>query len=104
MVIASIMEGGANVIIEAVTSGVPVLASHIEGNIGMLGKDYAGFFPVGDAATLAQLIERCAQDRAFDALLRRQCAQRAPRFAPAAEQAGLADLVANLLRPAPRAA
>jgi putative glycosyltransferase (TIGR04348 family) len=104
MVITSIMEGGANVIIEAVTSGVPVLASHIEGNVGMLGTDYAGYFAPGDAGALARLIERCAQDPAFDALLRRQCAARAARFAPAAEQAALADLVDNLLRPATRAA
>lgn len=99
MVIASRMEGGANVIIEAVTSGVPVLASRIEGNIGMLGADYAGYFALGDAAALARLIERCAMDAAFDALLRRQCAARAPLFAPAAEQAALADLVDNLLPP-----
>lgn len=97
MVIASRMEGGANVIIEAVTSGVPVLASHIDGNVGMLGADYAGYFPVGDAAALAALIDRCASDPAFDALLRRQCAARAPLFAPAAEQAALSDLVDNLL-------
>ena len=97
MVIASHMEGGANVIIEAVTSGVPVLASRIDGNLGMLGQDYAGYFPVGDADELARLIERCAGDCAFDALLRRQCAARAPLFAPQAEQAALADLVDNLL-------
>ena len=103
MVIASNMEGGANVIIEAVTASVPVLASHIEGNVGMLGEDYAGFFPLGDAPALAQLIERCARDAHFDALLRRQCAARAPRFLPSTEQAALADLVDNLLRPAIRA-
>ncbi|KQQ89121.1 selenoneine biosynthesis selenosugar synthase SenB [Massilia sp. Leaf139] len=103
MVIASHMEGGANVIIEAVTSGVPVLASRIDGNVGMLGADYAGFFPPGDAAALASLIDRCAADPDFDALLRRQCAARAPLFAPAAERAALADLVDNLL-PATRAA
>jgi putative glycosyltransferase (TIGR04348 family) len=99
MVIASRMEGGANVIIEAVTSGVPVLASRIDGNVGMLGRDYAGYFPLGDADALARLIERCAGDATFDALLRRQCAARAPLFAPGAEQAALADLVDNLLRP-----
>jgi putative glycosyltransferase (TIGR04348 family) len=99
MVIASHMEGGANVIIEAVTSGVPVLASHVDGNVGMLGRDYAGYFPAGDAGALARLIERCAADAAFDALLRRQCAARAPLFAPGAEQAALADLVDNLLLP-----
>lgn len=98
MVIASTMEGGANVIIEAVTSGVPVLASDIEGNRGMLGADYAGYFPVGDAQALAARIDRLAGDPGFDALLRRQCAARAPLFAPAAEQAALADLVDNLLR------
>ncbi|MEW6025190.1 MAG: selenoneine biosynthesis selenosugar synthase SenB [Pseudomonadota bacterium] len=98
MVIASHMEGGANVIIEAVTSGVPVLASHIDGNRGMLGNGYAGYFAPGDAAALARLLERLAGDPDFDALLRRQCAARAPLFAPAAEQAALCDLVDNLLR------
>lgn len=99
MVIASRMEGGANVIIEAVTSGVPVLASRIDGNVGMLGRDYAGYFGLGDAAALARLVDRCVQEPAFEDLLRRQCAVRAALFAPQAEQAALADLVDNLLRP-----
>jgi putative glycosyltransferase (TIGR04348 family) len=97
MVIASTMEGGANVIIEAVSSGVPVLASRIDGNVGMLGADYAGYFAVGDAEALARLIERCVQDPDFEAGLRRQCAARAPRFLPGTERAALADLVDNLL-------
>jgi len=97
MVIASKMEGGANVIIEAVTCGVPVLASNIDGNRGMLGEDYAGYFALGDAAALAALIERSAVDAAFYARLRRQCAARARLFAPEAERARLLDLVDNLL-------
>jgi len=97
MVIASTMEGGANVIIEAVTSGVPVLASHIGGNVGMLGEDYAGYFPAGDAATLARLVERSALDARFHARLVRQCAARAHLFAPEAERAAVLDLVDNLL-------
>ena len=97
MVIASRMEGGANVIIEAVTSGVPVLASDISGNRGMLGDDYAGYFPLGDAAALAALIARSAADPAFYALLRAQCAARAALFDPAAERAAVLDLVDNLL-------
>jgi putative glycosyltransferase (TIGR04348 family) len=99
MVICSRMEGGANVIIEAVTSGVPVLASDISGNRGMLGDDYAGYFPTGDAAALAALIERSLDDSAFLALLREQCAARALLFSPAAEQAALRQLVDNLLYP-----
>ena len=97
MVIASTMEGGANVIIEAVTSGVPVLASDISGNRGMLGNDYAGYFPVGDAAALAQLIDRSIGDAAFHAQLRAQCAARAAFFDPKAEQAALLKLVDNLV-------
>ena len=97
MVIASRMEGGANVIIEAVTSGVPVLASDIGGNRGMLGDDYAGYFAPGDAGELARLIDRSIRDAPFYAQLRRQCDARAPLFAPAAEQAALCKLVDNLL-------
>lgn len=104
MAITSRMEGGANVIIEAVTCGVPVLASDINGNRGMLGEDYAGYFAPGDAAALALLVDRVIGDAAFAALLRRQCAARAALFAPAAEQAAVRDLVDNLLLHAPGAA
>lgn len=97
MAITSTMEGGANVIIEAVTSGVPVLASSIDGNRGMLGEDYEGYFAPGDAAALARLIDRSIGDADFDARLRRQCAARAALFAPDVEQAALRDLVDNLL-------
>ena len=98
MALTSLMEGGANVIIEAVTSGVPVVASDISGNRGMLGDDYCGYFPTGDALALAQLIERCIREPAFYARLQTQCALRAELFAPAFEQAGLHQLVDNLLR------
>jgi putative glycosyltransferase (TIGR04348 family) len=97
MAICSRMEGGANVIIEAVTSGVPVLASDISGNRGMLGEDYAGFFPVGDAAALAGLIDRLAFDARYRDKLLRQCAARRPLFSPGRERAALLDLVDNLL-------
>ena len=97
MAICSRMEGGANVIIEAVTSGVPVLASDISGNRGMLGDDYQGYFPLGDAAALAALVDRSINDPAWYAALRAQCAARARLFSPEAEQAALLDLVDNLL-------
>ncbi|WP_374584225.1 selenoneine biosynthesis selenosugar synthase SenB [Pseudoduganella sp.] len=97
MAICSRMEGGANVIIEAVTSGVPVLASDISGNRGMLGDDYLGYFPPGDAAALAALAERSINDPAWYAALQAQCAARAALFTPEAEQAALLNLVDNLL-------
>ena len=95
MVITSAMEGGANVIIEAVTSGVPVLASDIAGNRGMLGGGYAGYFPLGDSPALARLIDRVATDPVFHATLKEQCAARAALFAPAIEKTAVRDLVDN---------
>lgn len=97
MVICSEMEGGANVIIEAVTCRVPVLASDIAGNRGMLGEDYAGYFKLGDALALASLIDRAATDPAFQALLRMQCARRAELFTPGREQAAVLELADNCL-------
>jgi putative glycosyltransferase (TIGR04348 family) len=97
MVITSKMEGGANVIIEAVTSGVPVLASDISGNRGMLGENYAGYFPLGDSIKLAQLIDRAAGDTKFYRRLLAQCAARAPLFAPERERTALLKLVTGSL-------
>ena len=41
---SSELEGGANAVLEAMTLGVPILASRIDGNIGLLGEDYEGYF------------------------------------------------------------
>jgi putative glycosyltransferase (TIGR04348 family) len=93
LVISSRMEGGANVICEALMAGTPVLASRISGNLGMLGADYAGYFPVGDALALAELLRRCETDAAFLAHLNVQCAARAPLFLPEGEAAAVRALI-----------
>jgi putative glycosyltransferase (TIGR04348 family) len=97
LVICSEMEGGANVIVEAVTKGVPVIASNIPGNRGMLGEEYAGYFALGNVVDLAAMIERCANDRQFYSVLKKQCAERAALFAPELEQAAVRRLVDNCL-------
>jgi putative glycosyltransferase (TIGR04348 family) len=94
---ASSMEGGAHAVLEAVRSGTPVLASRIPGNVGMLGADYAGYFTCQDANTLAQLLQRCRDEPARLATLRRQCRGRASLFEPRREQAALRRLFARLL-------
>ena len=93
------MEGGAHVVIEAIRSGTPVLASRIDGNLGLLGTDYAGTFDAGDDTALAALLERARDDATMLPALRRQIETRSPLFAPAAESAGLHHLVAQLLSP-----
>jgi len=65
MVISSRMEGGANVVCEALRIGVPILASRIPGNVGLLGSAYPGYFPLEDEKALARLVERAASDAAF---------------------------------------
>jgi putative glycosyltransferase (TIGR04348 family) len=85
MVISSRMEGGANVISEAIRIGVPVLASHISGNVGLLGENYPGYFPLGDERSLARLIARAARDHAFYRRLKRWVRRLRPIVAPANE-------------------
>lgn len=93
LLLPSLMEGGANVLIEAVTSGVPVLGSDIAGNRGMLGAGYPGWFPVGDAKALAELIARAMRDPDYYAQLARGCAERVSLFSPAQECAGVCGLL-----------
>ena len=89
MVISSRMEGGANVISEAIRIGVPVLASDIPGNVGLLGSRYPAYYPVGDASALAHLIHRARGDRRFYAALKERISRLHPLVAPAREARAL---------------
>lgn len=93
LVLSSRMEGGANVICEALSAGVPVIASRIPGNIGMLGEDYAGYYPLEDDAALASLLARAESDADFYALLSRQCVVRGKRMQPEKEKTALEKLL-----------
>lgn len=98
------MEGGAHVIMEAVTSGTVVLASRIDGNVGMLGDDYPGYFPVGDFHALAQQVRQLRAEqqqpvnaRSLMTQLQQHCTQRAALFSPQREQQALTELATDLL-------
>ena len=96
MVLSSISEGGANVISEAIVAGVPILASRMDGNVGLLGADYPAYFPVGDTQALARLMRRIEIDRRFVVTLRRAIVRRAPLFRPEREVAAWRELLASL--------
>jgi len=70
-------EGGANAVSESLALGVPVVASHIPGNLGLLGEAYPGTFPVGDEAALARLLRELETDSAAYEELRAACARQA---------------------------
>jgi putative glycosyltransferase (TIGR04348 family) len=96
MVLTSKMEGGANVVSEAVAAGTPVISSLIPGSIGLLGKDYPGYFPAGDAEALARLLFQAEQEPAFYALLQMHCDARRFLFSPEREAASWQDLLREL--------
>lgn len=100
LVVSSRLEGGPNVIGEAAVAGVPALATRIPGNVGLLGPDYAGYFPIADTAALARLLRRAEAEPAFLAHLRRQVRARARLFTPSREQAAWKRLLAEI--PSPR--
>lgn len=97
LVLTSLLEGGANVISEALAVGVPVVSSRIAGSLGLLGADYAGYFPVGDTQALADLLLRAETNAEFYHTLCAQCAQRRPLFEPARERQSWQELLRELL-------
>ncbi|MBI2880458.1 MAG: TIGR04348 family glycosyltransferase [Candidatus Tectomicrobia bacterium] len=99
LVLTSRMEGGANVISEALAASVPVLASRIPGSVGLLGEDYPGFFPAGDARALARLLARMETDPHFTERLRAACARLAPDFDPVRERDAWESLLEELKIP-----
>lgn len=93
LVQSSLMEGGANTVSEALAASVPVLASHISGNVGMLGEEYPGYFAPGDKEALARLLLRAETEPAFYALLKELCAARVYLVEPGRERDALAGLL-----------
>ncbi len=97
LVVSSKHEGGANVISEGVASDLPILASEIDGNLGLLGPEYPGYFPVGDTLALAKLLYRAESEPVFRDRLQKHCRELRPLLAnPKNERELLAGVVAEV--------
>ena len=82
LVLTSQMEGGANVVSEALACSIPVISSRISGSIGLLGEGYPGYFPVGDTQALADLLHRVETDQSFYLSLKVWCHRRQEIVSP----------------------
>ena len=96
LVQSSFMEGGANAISEALAAGLPVVASDIPGNIGMLGADYPGYYSPGDEQALARILQKAERDAGFYAKLRAGCERRRHLVSAEHERESLRALVSTL--------
>lgn len=97
MVISSWMEGGAHVVSEAIALGIPVIASDIPGNRGLLGDDYPGFFPAGNEARLADLLWSAKENPLFLDQLRKATKRRRALISPERERLSWRRLLSELL-------
>lgn len=96
LVLSSKLEGGANVVSEAIAAGVPILSTRIPGSVGILGADYPGYFPVGDTDALAELLDRAERDEVLYGALKQRGAQLAPLVDPAEERRRWKSLLQEL--------
>jgi glycosyltransferase involved in cell wall biosynthesis len=94
--LTSELEGGANVISEALAVSVPVVSSCIAGSVGLLGTDYPGYFPFGDTEALTALLHRAETDAPFYRELTARCRRRRALFLPARERRAWARLIKEL--------
>jgi putative glycosyltransferase (TIGR04348 family) len=95
-VVSSRMEGGANVLSEAIAASVPILASRIDGNVGILGADYQGYFDVGDTEGLTRLLRRAETSPRYLSYLKTWGKRLAPLVDPVLEQQAWSDLIEEL--------
>jgi len=98
LVLSSKIEGGANVISETIVDYVPLLASRIPGNVGLLGEDYPGYFDPGDTARLTELMFQAETDEDFYQELRTRCALLARHFRPEKEKKAWDKLIRETTR------
>jgi putative glycosyltransferase (TIGR04348 family) len=90
------LEGGAAVIIEALTAHTPVIASRIDGHIGLLGASYPGLFEFDDDVMATRMIEDVARHPRAYARLNRAGEQRARLFLPERERSTWLRLLESL--------
>jgi putative glycosyltransferase (TIGR04348 family) len=99
MVLSSLSEGGANVVSEALSMGVPIVSSRVAGSVGLLGEEHPGYFEPGDTEGLATLLARAENDPPWLEDLRRRSLRLQHLVDPSRESAAWARLLAEVAEP-----
>ncbi len=94
------MEGGALVVSEAAAHRLPILASRVDGHLGLLGEDYPGYFEAGQPDDLAKRMRQFANDAGYRAALLDALVTNTPALLqPQLEQTQLKSLIERLRQP-----
>ena len=96
LALPSLMEGGANVISEALVAQLPVVASRIDGSVGLLGADYPGYFQVENTEELREILLRAESNKSYYQQLTRACKRRSALFTVERERESWRKLINEL--------
>ena len=96
LIMPSLHEGGANVVGEFLVSGLPIVASRVAGNLGILGEDWPALFDAGDPQALADLLLRWNQEPQFREQISRAAKNLADQHDLRREEQRWADLFGEL--------
>ena len=90
---SSLMEGGANSVLEALHCDCPVIASDIPGNRGILGDTHPALFSPDDHATLSSHLRSLGNDSAFRQRILSCQSSRKSLFTPEQETSDWLNLI-----------
>ena len=96
LALTSVMEGGANVLSEAIVSGTAIVATRIDAAVSLLSSDYPGLYRPRATRALARLFARAESEPAFLRDLRARCRRARPLVTEAAERRALRDVLRAL--------
>jgi putative glycosyltransferase (TIGR04348 family) len=91
--LTSEIEGGANVLSEALASDTAVVSSRIPCSEAILGEDYPGLFRLRSTRALSLLLHRAEVDAGFLRELKRLCRKRRPVVSRAREKKAWRDIL-----------
>ena len=96
LVVSGRNDDSVNAVAEALGVGLPVMASRIDGHVGLLGDDYPAYFPEGNDCALAALLARAQERPGFYGTVAAAVQARRHLVEPTKERKAIRALLAEL--------